>query len=181
MERGAISCAFDGDDHDENLGCLHIWNARPIFRSARAAPGLSGPPSGPAGALPDQMQPDSRQASSRGWDGTWDGRALHSRHPDVQVEFGGWLAGPLLVADQADLVKACRRVVARRSGWNTEYDGDLDAAESWGQPVWSRNVSNFIVDGAFPRMGSAEHGSRPWNRRSVKDGSRDIWPPHALR
>jgi NAD(P)H-binding len=101
--------------------------------------------SGTAQAVLDYAQPDARLVFSCGWHITRDGLDVYSWHLRTIVEYGGWLARLLRVADLDDQVEACRRLFASKARWTVVRGSDLEEGPSQGLPVWSRHVGDPIL------------------------------------
>lgn len=63
----------------------------------------------------------------------------------------GWVARITRFADLDDQVEACRRVFASDTRWTVVRASDLEEGESEGLPVWSRHVSDPMLESNITR------------------------------
>lgn len=106
---------------------------------------------GTAQAVLDYARPGARLVFSCGWHITRDGRDVYSWKLKVLVRVFGGIARFMRFADLDDQVEACRRVFASDTRWTVVRGSDLEEGESQGLPVWSRHVSDPILESNITR------------------------------
>lgn len=113
--------------------------------------GIQDYSSGTAQAVLDYAAPGARLVFSCGWHITMDGQDVYSRSFKWMVAAFGWVARLFRFADIDDQVEACRRIFASDTRWTVVRGSNLEEGESQGLPVWSRHVSDPILESNLAR------------------------------
>jgi hypothetical protein len=107
--------------------------------------------SGTAQAVLDYAQPGARLIFSCGWHITLDGQDVYSPGFKRVLKISNIFGRLFRLVDIDDQVEACRRIFASETLWTVVRGSDLEEGESQGLPVWSRHVSDPILESNMTR------------------------------
>ena len=102
--------------------------------------------SGTAQAVLDLARPGARLVFSCGWHITRDGKDVYPQSLKREEVLIRVITRLIPFADIDDQVEAFRRIFASDSRWTVVRGSDLEEGESQGLPVWSRHVSDPILE-----------------------------------